>query len=147
MTQNREKGFTLLEILLVLSIFLAVSSVSFVLLKPHYHALERELFFSRLKSDLLLGQQYAISHQREITVHIIPEKNYYYIHDRFGGAILVERKYSEAIQVEEGSMKLFFYFLADGNINRFGSFTVRMDGKTYRMTFLIGRGRFYVMKE
>jgi competence protein ComGD len=143
----KSNGFTLIETLIVLSAFLIISFSSFLLLKPTDHYLQSQLFFSQLKSDLFLAQQYAIAHQEEVTVHIMPESNYYYIRTRFNGPMLVERTYSPEIKVREGSLKLYFQFLADGNTNKFGSFFIEVGNKRYRLTLLIGRGRFYVVEE
>ena len=144
---SNEKGFTLIEMLLVFTGFLIISSVTLMLVKPHYSLLDKQLFFTQLRADLYLAQQFAISHQRGITVFIIPEQHYYYIRDRVTDPIIVERTYSEDIRVMEGSMPLYFQFLPDGNVSRFGSFLVRMGSKTYRVTLLIGKGRFYVSEE
>jgi competence protein ComGD len=146
MIQN-EKGFTLLETLLVLTCFLIISSVTLVSLKPHYRLLNNQLFFSQLKSDLYYAQQYAISHQTEVTVIFVPNQHYYYMRDRMKTPYVVKRTYSEDITVMEASMPLTFQFLGDGNVTRFGSFLVRIGSKTYRVTLLIGRGRFYVAEE
>lgn len=43
--KHREQGFTLLESLFVLSIFMIISSFSILLLKPHDLLLEEKLFF------------------------------------------------------------------------------------------------------
>lgn len=142
-----EKGFTFTEMLLVFSCFLIISSVTLILVKPQNSIIETRLFFTQLKSDLYFAQQYAISHQREVTVNIVSQQNYYYIRDRITGPILVQRTYSEQIKVMEASIPLYFQFLPDGNISRFGSFLVKIDKVIYRFTFLIGKGRFYVTKE
>lgn len=145
--KNQKNGFTLIETLIVLSAFLVMSIASSMLLKPTQTLLESNLFFSQLKSDLFYAQQYAISHQEEVTIHIMPETNYYYIRTRFNGPMLVERNYAPNVRVREGTLKLYFQFLPDGNTNRFGSFYIEIGNKLYRMTVLIGRGRFYVVEE
>ena len=142
-----EKGFTLLETLLVLTCFLIIASVTLVSLKPHYRLLNDQLFFSQLKSDLYYAQQYAISHQTEVTVIFVPNQHYYYMRDRMKTPYVIKRTYSEDISVMEGTMPHAFQFLGDGNITRFGSFLVRIGSKTFRVTFLLGRGRFYVAEE
>lgn len=144
---NNHNGFTLIETLIVLTIFLVMSFSSVVLLQPTNQLLEKQLFFSQLKSDLFYAQQYAISHQEEVIVHIMPETNYYYITTRYKGPMLVERHYSPAVKVREGSMNLYFHFTKAGHTNKFGSFYIEIGGRLYRLTMLIGRGRFYVTEE
>ncbi|MED3571652.1 competence type IV pilus minor pilin ComGD [Cytobacillus praedii] len=144
---NSESGFTLLESLFVLSVFLIIASASAILLKSQFLSLEKQQFISQLKSDLLYGQQYAMSNQILVTVHILPEENYYYLREGHNKGFLIERAIPEAITIREGTMKLFFQFHPDGNINRFGTFIIIVNKVRYKMTFLIGKGRFYVAKE
>ncbi|MDE3839579.1 competence protein ComG [Bacillus methanolicus] len=142
-----EKGFTLAEILLVLSIFLIVSSIAVFSVKPHYHFIEKTLFFTRLKADLYYAQQYAISQQRQVQVHFLADEHRYFVHDYLNGKIIIDRSYSKLIKVREGSLKLSFKFTYDGRIDRFGSIYITIGKEIYRMTFLLGEGRFYVAKD
>ncbi|MFE8702491.1 competence type IV pilus minor pilin ComGD [Cytobacillus sp. FJAT-54145] len=142
---QRENGFTLIESLFVLSIFLIITTVSLVYLTPQNNQVEKQLFFSRLKADLLYAQAYAMSSKESVSVNILPQKHQYYIR-RFNGELLVNRTYSKKIKIREGSISLYFKFNSDGNINSFGSFYIYFNEEQYRLTFLIGRGRFYVLK-
>ncbi|MBS4191275.1 type II secretion system protein [Bacillus sp. FJAT-49705] len=146
--RSREAGFTLIESLFVLSVFLIIASISAFLIKPQFGSVEKQQFLTQLKSDLLYAQQYAISHHTEVIVHFPSGHAAYYIHEKVSSQYLIERKIPERIKIQPGSMKLFFQFQADGNINRFGSFWINFDDKeSYKFTFLIGKGRFYVQKE
>lgn len=141
-------GFTMVEMLIVLSAFLMLSLTSAFLFSPQKDMLEKELFFTQLKSDLLYGQQYAISHQETIIVHFMPENNYYYIRNMdYAAPYLAKRYYSPDIKVKQGSMNLLFHYQADGNIDSFGSIYFIAGSKKYKMMFQIGKGRFYVVEE
>lgn len=144
MNQKNEKGFTLLESLFVLSIFLLIMSLSFLPLKNQESQLEAKLFFSQLKSDLLYAQQYAVTNQSLVRVNFVTPENYYYIRKQ-NGDILLKREYSKEIVIRGGSLDLHFYFLSNGNSNSFGSIYIYLDKEPYKMTFQLG-GRFYVMK-
>lgn len=61
---KNQSGFTLIEMLFVLSIILVMASVSVILIRPQYLFFEKERFYSQLKADLLYSQQYAISQQK-----------------------------------------------------------------------------------
>lgn len=145
--EQAEKGFTLVESLIVLAGFFVLISISLLLLKPQYLSSENEAFLIRLQADLLYGQQYAISHQLDVTVNFLPEKSYYYLHDSVEGKVIVERYYSESVKVLPGSLSYYFRFLPDGNVNKFGSLYIEVGQKRYRLTVLIGKGRFYVTEE
>ncbi|PLR85967.1 competence protein ComG [Bacillus canaveralius] len=142
---RNESGFTLIESLFVLSIFLVVASVLVFTNKPHYVNTQKSIFFSELSGDLYFAQQYAIAHQEEVSVNFIPGDNYYYIRNR--EQIILKRDYPKGITVYEGTLKLRFQFQADGSIAKFGSFFVDIASNTYRVTFLIGKGRFYIEEE
>ncbi|MBY0122406.1 competence type IV pilus minor pilin ComGD [Bacillus sp. S/N-304-OC-R1] len=144
---RKQAGFTLIESLFVLSVFLLIASITAFLLKPQYTILERQHFISQLQADLLFAQAYALSHHLEVIVHILPEQNRYIIHEKQSERFLIEREIPDLITIREESMMLYFYFLADGNINRFGSFAIYAGKERYKFTFLIGKGRFYVAKE
>lgn len=138
----------MVEMLIVLSAFLMLSLTSAFLFSPQKDMVEKDLFFTQLKSDLLYSQQYAISHQETITVHIMPEDNYYYIRGTdYAAPYLAKRYYSPEIKVEQGTMKLLFHYMPDGNIDSFGSIYVRTGPKKYKMMIQIGKGRFYVTEE
>lgn len=135
----------MIEMLVVLSAFFMLSLTSAFLFTPQNEKLEKDLFFSQLQADLLYSQQYAIAHQEQITVHIMPENNYYYIRGtEYTAAYLVKRNYSQNIKVKKGTMPLMFYYMPDGNINSFGSIFVTVGTRTYMMMIQIGKGRFYV---
>ncbi|MDZ5471019.1 competence type IV pilus minor pilin ComGD (plasmid) [Bacillus sp. 31A1R] len=143
---NNEKGFTLLESIFVLSIFFIIVSLSFLLLQPQNKALEKQLFFSRLKGDLLYVQQYAISHQESVTVNFINNQQQYYAKNSSQN-IFLERKFSKEIKFAPGSLNLVIRFNPNGNITQFGSIYIYIKDVRYRLTFMIGKGRFYVIKE
>lgn len=142
--KNDQNGFTLIESLLVLSIFMIISSITVFSLKPQYSVLEDEAFLTQLKADLYYSQQYAISHQHEVSVVILPAQYKYYMVLRPDLPPIIMRNYSTNIYLAEGSIPFYFKFLSDGNVNQFGSFLIQTKNKKYQMTFLIGKGRFYV---
>ncbi|WNS74216.1 competence type IV pilus minor pilin ComGD [Bacillus sp. DTU_2020_1000418_1_SI_GHA_SEK_038] len=144
---SKQGGFTLIESLFVLSVFLIIASVPAFLLKPHFISFEKEKFISQLKADLFYAQQYALSHHIDVYVHILPEESKYVVHEKLSANYLIEREIPEMITVQEESMKLYFQFQSDGNINRFGSFVIFAGREKYRFMFYIGKGRFYVAKE
>jgi competence protein ComGD len=145
---NHSGGFTMVEMLIVLSAFLMLSLTSAFLFSPQKDMLEKDLFFSQLKSDLLYSQQYAVSHQETITVHIMPEYNYYYIRGTdYNATYLAKRHYSPQIKVEKGTMNLLFHYMPDGNIDSFGSIYISSGSKKYKLMIQIGKGRFYVLEE
>ncbi|MFZ7945382.1 MULTISPECIES: competence type IV pilus minor pilin ComGD [Bacillaceae] len=144
---NREKGFTLIESLVVFSIFMIISSITVFFLKPQHTVMEDKVFLTQLQADLLYAQQYAISHQHEVSVTFQPNNYQYYMITRSDHPAFLVRKYSSKVLLREGSIPLYFKFLSDGNVNRFGTILIYTPKKNYKLTVLIGKGRFYVAEQ
>src|SRR5437763_4257824 len=144
---SNQKGFTLVESLLVLSIFMIISFITAFSLQPQQSGLEDKAFITQLRADLFYAHQYALSHQEEVSIGIQPHEYKYYLTLKAHWPPIVQRSYSSNISITEGSMPLSFIFLPDGNLNKFGSFFIQTKKKKYRMTFLIGKGRFYVTEQ
>lgn len=140
------KGFTLIETLLVLLIVAIISSTTFIYLKPQRFFFENQLFLSQLQSDFYMAQQYAIAHQQEVTVLIDINQNRYYIRGKFDGVLLIERTFPPSVSIQPSSLPLNFIFLSDGNVNHFGSLFIYIGEKVYKFTILLGKGRFYIVE-
>jgi competence protein ComGD len=144
---NSQRGFTLVESLVVLSIFMILSSVTVISLQPQHSMLDDEAFLTQLKADLYFAQAYAISHQQEVSVVFFPSSHSYSLLLRSGQEHLLDRTYSSEIELIEGTVTLYFKYLHDGTVNKFGTFLIISRDKTYVMTILIGKGRFYVTEQ
>jgi competence protein ComGD len=142
-----EKGFTLIESLFVLAIFLIIVSVSAVCFKQQYDRMESEAFLYQLQADLFCGQQSAISHQHLVSVVFFPDQHYYVLRYTSLSPPLVSRYYSNNITVSPGTLTLFFDFTSSGSASKTGSLLIQYGSKQYRLTVLIGKGRFYVVEE
>jgi competence protein ComGD len=140
-------GFTLIESLFVLSIFLIIASVTALLLKPQFFYLEKIMFFSQFRSDLLYAQNYAITHQTDVAVQINPEENRYLAIDKLAADPILSREYPDIIDIKPGTMPMSFLYGPGGITKDFGSFYIKADKELYKVTFFIGRGRFNVEKE
>lgn len=140
-----QNGFTLIESLLVLSIFLIISSITVFSIKPQYQIATTKSFISQLKADLFYGQQYAIANQTEVSVIFIENEHTYVI--AAGVNSIVERNYSPRITVGQGTIPLYFKYNRNGNVDRFGTLFIRTPQQDYKLTLLIGKGRFYVLEE
>jgi competence protein ComGD len=144
---TKEKGFTLIESLLVLSILFIISLITVFSVKPQYEMTISKEFLTQLQSDFFYAQQYAISHQKEVTINFISDQHYYFIRDRYDLPLVAERHYSQKVLVTPGSLPLYFKFLPGGNPNKFGSINIQCGKKHFRLTILLGMGRFYVIEE
>jgi competence protein ComGD len=142
---HNQKGFTLIESLIVFSIFLIISSITVFSMSPQFHSVNDKAFISQLKADLYYGQQYAIANQKEVKVIFYEHEHMYVL--IAGSNRIVERIHSPKITVGQVNIQFYFKFNSNGSIDRFGSFFIRTEKKLYRLTLLIGKGRFYVVEE
>lgn len=140
-----EKGFTLAEALIVLAVVFLVISLSFILLKRHDQYVARHLFFSQLQADFIYAQHYALTNQTPVFVNLVGINHTYYFTKK-NGEHLIAREFDRNISLSEGTQKLYFYINSSGHLNSFGSIYISIGDERYRLTFLIGRGRFYVVK-
>lgn len=140
------KGFTLVEMLLVLSIVLVISSVTIIQFKPHRNFLDKHIFLSQFQSDLYYAQQYAISHQEDVIIFIDINQKRYYLRTMSNAPILLERYYPPSVSWRPGSLPLTIKFLPDGNVSQFGSLTIFIGDISYKLTILLGKGRFYIVE-
>lgn len=150
MSMRNQKGFTLIEILFVLSIVLVIASVTTISIRPQYLNSEKEHFLSNLRADLLYSQQYAISQQKHLVVFILPKENRYFVIEKLSNKFIVERSIPEGIKVEKSSLGVInidFEFGPDGGVNRFGTIYFMIGKERYKITLQIGVGRLYVVKE
>lgn len=142
---HNQRGYTLIESLIVLTVFLIISSITVFSISPQFHSANDKAFISQLKADLYYGQQYAIANQMEVKVIFYEHEHMYVL--TAGSNRIVERIHSPKIRVSQVTVQLYFKFNPNGNIDRFGSLFIRTEQNLYRLTLLIGKGRFYVMEE
>ena len=99
-----QSGFTLIESLIVLSVFLLIASLSIYLIKPHYLLFEKERFISIFTSDILFSQQYAISQQRKLFVYIDLIENDYYVLDTVTNKRIIDREIPASVEILQGTL-------------------------------------------
>ncbi|MGM0751442.1 MAG: competence type IV pilus minor pilin ComGD [Bacillota bacterium] len=139
-----EAGYTLIEMLVILLIFTTLLSwVSFSVLPMKEHN-EKDLFLSRLQSDLYQIQSYSISNQTPITLTFYPTSNKY-VAKTLSRQTIVSRELSSSIHISSNSLEDITFF-PDGNTNRFGKVNFKMGDRILQLMFQIGQGRFYVQE-
>ena len=144
---DRQAGFTLIEMLAVLSIFLVMAAVTTVFVRPQYLMFEKEQFYSQLKGDLLYAQQYAISRQQPVVVYLRPKESRYFIVQKSNNQRIVEREIPNTIQLGQGTLKNIFQFGHDGRIAQFGTIIFSVGGQNYEVHIQIGVGRIRIVKK
>lgn len=142
---HQQSGFTLVETLLVFMIFLIIVSVTAFHLKPQFQTVDERYFFTQFANDLYYAQLYAMTNQAQVSVSYSYDQSFYYFRIS-GGKELFRRYFADNIEITEGSLYGTFSFLPSGNVNKFGTLFVVIGEDKYKITTLLGKGRFYVVK-
>ncbi len=145
-TTVNNRGYTLIEMTIVLFIIATVTSLSFGNMKTTYDASKRNELIQQLQQDILYAQQMAISHTMYTSVIFLNGSKEYVIRQG-NGQVLLRRKVPESVTFVPITLALNdIAFLADGNVRRSGTMEIRVDDHRYRLVLLLGRGRFYIEK-
>ncbi|CAI9388757.1 competence type IV pilus minor pilin ComGD [Niallia sp. Sow4_A1] len=142
---ENQRGFTLIEMVFAMSLLVILSSLSVFIVTSQQTTLNENQFITQLEADLYYAQAFAIANQSLLQVKIYPNLNRYSIRgDEYVGSI-VDRYYNEDIVfVNENTIS--FTINTRGNVSKFGTYEFRIGEQPYKLTILIGKGRFYATK-
>ncbi|MBB5325223.1 competence protein ComGD [Anoxybacillus tepidamans] len=142
-----KNGFTLIEMLIVLMI---VSTLT-ILVIPRIDQLEKvkeeTYMIEQLTDDLLYAQQYAMTHKTAVVVVFYNAQGRYRMTESYTlGRTLIDRTLPSQWLFELATLQNPLTFLANGNVNKSGTILIKNGKTTYKVVFLLGKGRFYVQK-
>lgn len=145
--ENKQAGYTLAEVLIVLTIFLMVITITSVSFKPLLQQLEIKYFFKQLQLDIAYSQMYAMGNYKDAFIRFYPENNRYVISPSgYNQKSLIDRTYSKNIKIKPETLSTTVTLRRDGNIEKAGMMHVYHHDDTYRFVFLFGKGQTYVEK-
>lgn len=136
------RGFTLVEILIVLSVVTILLIFTIGGLDKIRGSIQRQMFFDQLKADLYFAKSYAFGQDQRVTVQFQPEENKYIVRVQ-NDHILIERTLPSGIVISKSNL-LTVDMLPTGTVNRFGKVTFQTEKNSVHLTFYIGRGRFTI---
>lgn len=145
---RKESGFTLLEMMIVLAIFMVCLAAALIPLRSIADDVNDRQFFQQVERDLFEAQAYAIAKKVNVVVHFFEdERNDYHIYTlEQPRKMIAKREIPNRFIHDERSIGSFT-FLRTGTTNRFGSIYFTSEEKSTRLVFQIGRGRFYFVEE
>jgi competence protein ComGD len=146
--KHKEGGFTLLEMMLVLTVFMVCLGAALIPLLNITDEVNDQQFFNQLERDLFEAQSYALLNNVHVNVQFYESGQHKYIIStyEFNRHILAERNIPAHFIPVRGSM-MDIMFQKSGMTNRFGTVYFKSEEKRVRLIFLIGRGRFYFLEE
>lgn len=137
------RGFTLVEIIIVLCLVTVMGNVVVISIIPFYQNYQDEQFLQQFKQDLYYSQQRAISSGATTRFIIDPETNQYQIIQHHTPILI--RAYPQHVDFQAVTLSLHqIAYLSNGNLSKAGTIKITMREKDYRLVFTLGKGRFYI---
>lgn len=138
----KQKGFTLLEMLLVLFAISVLSMVTYFNVHSLYEKQKIEQFLRQFSNDILYMQQLAINRQKHYTLRWHKDRHMYYIGESSKNISIIKREYDSDIQIDLNTFPNPMTYNPSGNINRGGTILLSYRSYKYEIVFQLGRGRF-----
>ncbi|OWT53160.1 comG operon protein ComGD [Bacillus sp. K2I17] len=138
----KQKGFTLLEMLLVLFAISVLSMVTYFNVHSLYEKQKVEQFLRQFSNDILYMQQLAINRQKHYTLRWYKDRHTYYIGELSENLTIIKREYDSDIQIDLNTFPNPMTYNPSGNINRGGTILLSYRSYKYEIVFQLGRGRF-----
>lgn len=138
----KQKGFTLLEMLLVLFAISVLSMVTYFHVHSLYEKQKIEQFLRQFSNDILYMQQLAINRQKHYTLRWYKDRHMYYIGESSTNIAIIKREYDSDIQIDLNTFPNPMTYNPSGNINRGGTILLSYRSFKYEVVFQLGRGRF-----
>ncbi|MCC2337707.1 MULTISPECIES: comG operon protein ComGD [Bacillus] len=138
----KQKGFTLLEMLLVLFAISVLSMVTYFNVHSLHEKQKVEQFLRQFSNDILYMQQLAINRQKHYTLRWHKDRHTYYIGEPSTDLTIIKREYDSDIQIDLNTFPNPMTYNPSGNINRGGTILLSYRSYKYEIVFQLGRGRF-----
>jgi competence protein ComGD len=142
---KNNRGFTLVEMLLVLSIVSIIGSLVFVNMSSAYESKKINHFMEQFYIDLLYAQEYAMSHGFDVKIHF-REGHYEIRGSSYNDPTILKRTYEEDIRIDVMTVSNPVLFKKSGNIQKPGAIFIGYKERRFRVMFQLGRGRIYYEK-
>ncbi|HZG71970.1 MAG TPA: competence type IV pilus minor pilin ComGD [Chondromyces sp.] len=144
--RKKEDGYTLLEILLVLTVLVVLLGVAVIPLPKLGQEMDKRIFIAQLHNDLQFAHAKAMAEQQKVQVNFHTNQKYVIKTLSAVSSETITRSFPQSVRYLEGTMNSIV-FLPNGNTDRFGTMTFIVEKEVIKVVFLIGKGRFYVKEE
>ncbi|GAA0296221.1 competence protein ComGD [Gracilibacillus halotolerans] len=141
-----ERGYTLTELLLVLSIVSFLLSVIGGITYVTYERWMFQQFLHQFNQDLLYMQQNTMIKNQRYQLFVHSDQNGYTIREVGYGKALKERRLPNHWKIRTGSLSLPIQFSRSGSLNNPGSFSIVTNHFRFQIICPFGSGRCYHAK-
>ncbi|GGM31641.1 competence protein ComG [Paraliobacillus quinghaiensis] len=143
---NNQKGFTLIEILIVLSTLSILLVIGASLQTNTYDTYQLNRWYQLFESDVLYMQQQTLLKRNNLYLIIKPDTKSYEIRQGGRGKVLVERQIPHNWEVKLYTLSMPLSFSIQGTIKEPGMFLIIIDDKEFAIYFPFGKGRSYIVE-
>lgn len=143
MNIKSERGFTLLEALIVVAVLTVMLSFSAMMIKPYWEKTQKRIFINQLQADLYYAHSYAVHRNERVDIVFSYANNDYQAILVDTGKPLFKKKIPDPIYLSEANVYRF-RITPDGTISNFGTVIFQAAENKIKLTFFIGRGRFVI---
>ncbi|WP_235182525.1 competence type IV pilus minor pilin ComGD [Gracilibacillus boraciitolerans] len=143
---TNQSGFTLIEMLIALSLTTIILAISFSISLKTYDTFQYQAFIEQFDKDLLYLQQLAMTKHENYYLHFERQQNRYQIRKGGLGTNIIERSYPPKWEIEPVTLKLPIQFSPKGNLHKPGTLKIKTDYSVYFIICPFGKGRCYDYK-
>ena len=143
---DNEAGFTLIEMLIVLSIVSLILSIMFIDYSSRSDEQSFDTWYQQFELDLLYSQKYTMVTRQVLRLSINRDSNSYSLRNDGSSPALITRKIPEDWDVRVTSVRNPISFTRYGQIVGPGKISVRTRNASYSITFPFGKSRSYYVK-
>src|SRR5690625_439944 len=143
---DNEAGFTLIEMLIVLSIVSLILSIMFVDYSKRSYEQSFDTWYQQFELDLLYSQKYTMVTRQVLRLTINRDSNSYSLRNDGSSPALIMRNIPADWDVRVTSVRHPISFTHYGAIVGPGQILVRTKNARYSITFPFGKSRSYYVK-
>lgn len=141
------RGFTFVEVLLVLTAFLMLMAIGFTFPAKLIKQQEANHFLNRFQHDVLYLQSLNMYETSSAFMTISPQNHQYTIHKSDTAELLVKRNIPENWTVHLRTLSQPVMYSSNGTIKNPGSLVIETEEDSYKIVFPFGKGRSYIEKQ
>ncbi|KGX85030.1 hypothetical protein N783_15410 [Pontibacillus marinus BH030004 = DSM 16465] len=145
---HNSKGFTLVEMLVVLFIWSVFIGIMITLSPSLFHKQKEEAFMEQFQADVLWVQQQTMTTRTHYSIIFLPEeKTYRILKNRF---FIVETRTLPndwEVSFSYTSLDRHIRFDVSGSILESGSIQFLTPTKKFKVVFPVGKARYYVLEQ
>ncbi|MDT0013229.1 competence type IV pilus minor pilin ComGD [Listeria cossartiae] len=138
----KTNGFTLLEMLLVLSISFTLITLTIFPIANSLSTLIEKQLLEEVKATIYLAQINAVTTKQDTTISFDPLTNQ--LTASTNSQSLSTIPFADTLKLTHSKTENFRFSSSDGSINRFSTIRLASSTNNYKLIFQIGKGRFRI---